>query len=159
MLFRSGPHDGFVAIDPGGYLLEFEEFKQHEENELFIATLQYAPKIQTQVAGLNFYGSITWTYHNDLLLMQNFYEDVLGFRLVADQGWTKIYQTSQTGFIGLVDERRGMEDYADTKAVEIEWVVSNKSDFQHYAGKKWSDYAEENDLFQGPEKYNYLVTE
>lgn len=24
---EGGPHDGFVAIDPGGYLLEFEEFK------------------------------------------------------------------------------------------------------------------------------------
>ncbi|MEO1652820.1 MAG: VOC family protein, partial [Bacteroidota bacterium] len=25
---EGGPHDGFVAIDPGGYLLEFEQFKQ-----------------------------------------------------------------------------------------------------------------------------------
>ncbi|NVK83183.1 MAG: VOC family protein, partial [Cytophagia bacterium] len=32
-----GPHDGFVAIDPEGYLLEFEQFKQHPENELFVA--------------------------------------------------------------------------------------------------------------------------
>ena len=107
-----GPHDGFVAIDPEGYLLEFEEFKQHPENELFMATLEEAPRVFTSIDSLNFFGSITWTYHNDLLKMQKFYEEDLGFRMVADQGWTKIYQTSSSGYIGLVDERRGMMDYA-----------------------------------------------
>ncbi|MEQ9412200.1 MAG: VOC family protein, partial [Cyclobacteriaceae bacterium] len=34
-----GAHDGFVAIDPEGYLLEFETFKQHPENELFLPQL------------------------------------------------------------------------------------------------------------------------
>ena len=28
-------HDGFVAIDPEGYLLEFERFNEHPENEKF----------------------------------------------------------------------------------------------------------------------------
>ena len=37
------------------------------------------PRIQTDIENLNFYGSITWTYHNDLLGMQRFYEEVLGF--------------------------------------------------------------------------------
>ena len=32
-------HDGFVAIDPEGYLLEFERFNQHPENEKFIPIL------------------------------------------------------------------------------------------------------------------------
>ena len=54
-----GPHDGFVAIDPGGYLLEFEEFKQHPENELFMAILDNAPKIKTTLNGLSFFGTIT----------------------------------------------------------------------------------------------------
>lgn len=129
-----GPHDGFVAIDPGGYLLEFEEFKQHQENELFMAVLIKASRIQTNIDSLNFYGSITWTYHKDLLKMENYYKEFFGFQLVADQGWTKIFQTSPTGFIGIVDERRGMEDYADEKAIEIEWKVSASSDFKKYAG-------------------------
>ncbi len=118
---EGGPHDGFVAIDPEGYLLEFEQFKQHPENELFMAALADLPRIQTKINDLYFYGSITWTYHRDLLAQQNYYNEVFGYQMVADQGWTKIYQTTTSGFIGLVDERRGMEDYADDKAISIEW--------------------------------------
>ncbi len=154
---EGGPHDGFVAIDPGGYLLEFEQFKQHPENELFMAVLASAKPIQTAVNDLNFCGSITWTYHKDMLLMQNFYEAELGYRLVADQGWTKIYQTSSTGFIGLVDERKGMEDFAETKAVEIEWHISNKKDFDVYAQQFWQAYQYKEGTFVGPEQYVYRV--
>lgn len=155
---QGGPHDGFVAIDPGGYLLEFEQFKQHPENELFIATLAQATPIETSVRNLNFYGSITWTYHKDLLQMQKFYEEVLGYQLVADQGWTKIYQTSKTGFIGLVDERRGMEDYAPTKALEIEWQVGEGSGFDTYALQAWQQYSYDNPTLTGPEQYTYRIT-
>ncbi|NVJ46343.1 MAG: VOC family protein [Cytophagia bacterium] len=140
-----GPHDGFVAIDPEGYLLEFEQFKQHPENELFVAALASAPKLATGIDGLSFYGSITWTYHEDLLAQQNFYDEVMGFQMVADQGWTKIYQTSWSGFIGLVDERRGMEDYADQKGVKLEWRI-----------KEEIDGANLKSSFFGPEKYQYV---
>lgn len=156
---EGGPHDGFVAIDPGGYLLEFEQFKQHPENELFVASLADAPRFETSVKNLNFYGSITWTYHNDMLLMQKFYEEVLGYQLVANQGWTKIYQTSKTGFIGLVDERRGMEDYADTKAVEIEWGIQDMEGFTKYAENFWQQYSYEDNSVVGPEKYIYRVSQ
>lgn len=142
---EGGPHDGFVAIDPEGYLLEFEQFKQHPENELFMAALAQAPKVETKIDGLNFYGSITWTYHQDLLAMENFYNEVFGYQMVADQGWTKIFQTSNTGFIGLVDERRGMENYADQKAVKLEWKLKDSL-----------EGSELEPTFFGPEKYEYL---
>ncbi len=145
---EGGPHDGFVAIDPEGYLLEFEQFKQHPENELFMAVLEKAPRLTTSIDQLSFYGSITWTYHKDLLQMQQFYEEALGYRMVADQGWTKIYQTSNSGFIGLVDERRGMMDYADEKAIEIEWILEDVEGA--------SDYFSQNTL-TGPEKYFYRL--
>lgn len=153
-----GPHDGFVAIDPEGYLLEFEQFKQHPENELFMAKLAKANPVKTSVNELSFFGSITWTYHKDVLKLQNFYENVLGFELVADQGWTKIYQTSPSGFIGLVDERRGMEDYADAKAVEIEWGVTDQSVLDDYASKNWKAFAYGNSSFIGPELYHYHIS-
>lgn len=152
-----GPHDGFVALDPGGYLLEFEQFKQHRENELFMAVLAQADRVETSVGNLNFYGSITWTYHKDMLRMQRFYEEFLGFELVADQGWTKIYQTSPNGFIGLVDERRGMENYADDKAVEIEWQVSDKSNFDSYAKKFWGEFGYRHSSCKGPENYTFEI--
>ncbi|MEM7296801.1 MAG: VOC family protein [Bacteroidota bacterium] len=152
---EAGPHDGFVAIDPGGYLLEFEQFKQHPENELFMAYLKSSPRVQTQIDSLNFYGSITWTYHNDLLMMQQFYEEVLGFQLVADQGWTKIYRTSSAGFIGLVDERRGMMDYSREKAVEIEWQLSNSEAIQYFSTSEY--WNSPNQALIGPENYSYLL--
>jgi catechol 2,3-dioxygenase-like lactoylglutathione lyase family enzyme len=154
---EGGPHDGFVAIDPGGYLLEIEQFKQHPENESFMAALAQATPLETSVQQLNFYGSITWTYHKDMLKMQQFYEEVLGYRLVADQGWTKIYQTSTTGFIGLVDERRGMENYADKKAIEIEWLISDLAPFDTYAQQFWQQYGYDENSLIGPEKYIYHV--
>lgn len=155
---EGGAHDGFVAVDPGGYLLEFEEFKQHPENELFMATLSKSPKMDTNLDGLNFFGTITWTYHNDLLKMQKFYEEVLGYRLVADQGWTKIYHTTNSSFIGLVDERRGMEDYADEKAVEIEWTISKHDTLREYSRNHWKNYPIERDIVIGPENYRYRLS-
>lgn len=152
-----GPHDGFVAIDPGGYLLEFEEFKQHQENELFMAVLENSLKVNTKIDSLNFFGSITWTYHNDMLKMQRFYEEILGFRMVADQGWTKIYQTSPSGFIGLVDEKRGMMDYADEKAVEIEWKLADLNPAVKCFSEQELNWDSANDSFYGPEKYKYLL--
>ena len=152
-----GPHDGFVAIDPEGYLLEFEEFKQHSENEVFMSILENTQRVKTKIDGLHFFGSITWTYHKDLLKVQNFYQDVLGYELVADQGWTKIFQTAESAFVGLVDERRGMEDYADTKAVEITWQVARLNELDVYASQHWPHYRYSNGSFQGPEGYRYTV--
>ena len=56
---EGGPHDGFVAIDPEGYLLEFELFKQHKENEAFRPlssakrTLQNFSKLQFEATKLS----------------------------------------------------------------------------------------------------------
>ncbi|MDX1333485.1 MAG: VOC family protein, partial [Robiginitalea sp.] len=155
---EGGPHDGFVALDPGGYLLEFEEFKQHPENERLMAVLSEAPRVMTNTENLYFFGSITWTYHKDLLLMQQYYEEVLGYPLVADQGWTKIYQTSPTGFVGLVDERRGMEDYADEKAVELEWGVRDLQGLADHA-PSWSTYEPTTGDLTGPEGYRYRLSQ
>jgi catechol 2,3-dioxygenase-like lactoylglutathione lyase family enzyme len=131
-----GPHDGFVAIDPEGYLLEFEMFKTHKENEPFKTLLDQNHELETSITyqgqNLGFHGSITWLYHKDLLKMQNFYEDVLGLDLVADQGWTKIYQGTETGFFGLVDERRGMRDYSDKKAVNVSFVLDDLEGWYSY---------------------------
>ena len=151
-----GPHDGFVAVDPGGYYLEFEQFKQHPENELFMATLHNLTRKKTRIDSLNFYGSITWTYHNDLLEMQNYYNDQLGFTMVADQGWTKIYQTAPGAYIGLVDERRGMMNYATDKAVEIEWKVENLDEsYMYYSNNEQWDAT--NHKLKGPDNYTYLL--
>ena len=48
-----------------------------------------------------------------------FYEDVMGFRMVVDQGWSKIYKVSQEGYIGLVDESKGYHRASQLKPVIV----------------------------------------
>jgi catechol 2,3-dioxygenase-like lactoylglutathione lyase family enzyme len=157
-----GPHDGFVAIDPEGYLLEFETFKQHEENERFIPVLEKAPDVLTSVSHngneLGFNATITWLYYQDLLGMQGFYENTMGLELVGDQGWTKIYQASPTGFVGLVDELRGMNDYSDTKAVNISFLINDLDAWLAYSIKHKPFELRRQEMGVGPEgKYRAFV--
>ncbi len=157
-------HDGFVAVDPEGYLLEFEVFKQHPENERFMPILNknetIYPKHESSKVpeGLGFDASITWLYYKDVLGMQQFYEEVLGFELVADQGWTKIYRVTDTGFIGLVDERRGMHKYTVDKAVNVSFLVEDIEGWHSYTGKANPFEIRSPELSTGPEsKYRAFV--
>jgi len=140
-------HDGFVIVDPEGYLLEFERFNQHPENEKFIPVLNqnntktiHSNLENSAPDGLGFHSTIIWLYHKDLLSMQHFYQDVLGVEMVADQGWTKIYKVSDTGFIGLVDGKRGMHQFTEKKAVNVGFIIDDL--------KPWFEYAKENKLFE-----------
>ena len=57
--------------------------------------------------------------------MQRFWEAVMGLRQVVDQEWAKVYQGSHTGFIGLVDERRGMHRWSEKKAVNVSFLIDD----------------------------------
>jgi len=123
------PHDGFVAIDPEGYFLEFERFNPHEENAKLTPVLAALPELPVSPAGqappgLGFKATVLWTYYTDLAAAQRFYEDGLGFTLIVDQGWAKIYRTSASGFIGLVDQARGMHRATETKGVTVSFLTS-----------------------------------
>ena len=72
--------------------------------------------------------------------MQNFYQDVLGLEMIVDQGWVKIYQSSETGFIGLVDEKRGMHNFSEKKSVNVSFIVDDLDG--------WYDYAKKNKVFK-----------
>jgi catechol 2,3-dioxygenase-like lactoylglutathione lyase family enzyme len=126
---QGSAHDGFVIKDPEGYLLEFERFNQHPENERFLPLLKANQTIRSPKSplpeGLGFKATILWLYYKDLPPMQTFYEEVLGLRQVVDQGWAKIYEGSKTGHVGLVDERRGMNRWTDTKAVNVSFLIDD----------------------------------
>ena len=161
---EGGPHDGFVAIDPEGYLLEFETFKQHPENERFIPLLDRQETIfpvagKSQVPpGLGFKSTITWLYYRDILHLQNFYQEVLGFELVADQGWTKIYRASETGYIGLVDERRGMHQFTEEKAVNVSFILDDLDGWFDYVDTHRPFELRSEEITTGPEgKYRAFV--
>jgi hypothetical protein len=50
-----------------------------------------------------------------------------------------------------------MEDYAEMKAVEIEWNVLEAQLFAVYAAQHWQQYNYTNNAFTGPEQYLYHV--
>ncbi|MHC5063727.1 MAG: VOC family protein [Planctomycetota bacterium] len=144
-LREGSAHDGFVAYDPEGYLLEFERFNAHPENARFLPLIDDNPSIYPArgssdvPAGLGFKASVTWQYYKDLPGMQRFYEEVLGLEMVADQGWTKIYQGSASGFVGLVDESRGMHRFTQEKAVTVSFIIDDLDG--------WFDCVRDGELF------------
>jgi len=132
------PHHGFVAIDPEGYFLEFERFNPHEENVQLMPlldamdTLYPEPGHSNVPAGLGFKATVVWFYYKDTDHIRRFYEDVLGFELVVDQGWAWIYQVGPTGFFGPVDEQRGMHRYTEMKAVTMSFLTDNIDGWYKY---------------------------
>jgi lactoylglutathione lyase len=89
---------------------------------LTIGLLTASVQAQTRPAALG-QASITWLYYKDVPAAMRFYEDILGLTLTVDQGWAKVYQTSPTSFIGLVDEARGMHRASETKPVAVAFVT------------------------------------
>jgi lactoylglutathione lyase len=62
-------------------------------------------------------GTITWLYYRDLPQAMKFYEEVMGFKMTVDQGWSKIYRVSQDGYLGLVDGEKGHHKANNIKPV------------------------------------------
>ena len=123
-------HDGFVAIDPEGYFLEFERFNAHAENVDLLPALEasstlYADPDSGVPEELGFKATVVWFYYRDMAGIQRFYEQVMGFDLIADQGWTKIYRIGPTGYFGLVDETRGMHSYTEDKGVTLSFLTAD----------------------------------
>jgi catechol 2,3-dioxygenase-like lactoylglutathione lyase family enzyme len=123
------PHDGFVAIDPEGYFLEFERFNPHDENVDLVPLLAdidpLGPAGGTRPAELKVQGTVLWLYYRDVPAMEVFWEKLLGVDLLVDQGWAKVYQGSRTGFIGLVDGERGLHSASDEKSVTVSFLTSD----------------------------------
>ena len=64
-------------------------------------------------------GLIPWLYYRDLPGAMRFYEEVMGFEMVVDQGWSKIYRIREGAYVGLVDGEKGYHKPSDTKPVII----------------------------------------
>ena len=63
--------------------------------------------------------AITFQYYRNLPVAMAFYENILGLKLAIDQGWSKIYTIDGQAHIGLVDETRGMQKWAEAKTVQL----------------------------------------
>ena len=122
-------HDGFVALDPEGYFLEFECFNTHSENVRLLPLLSELEPIYTSIGSrpkdLGVQATVLWLYHRDLSAMQQFYEGILGVDLLVDQDWAKVYPVSGSGFIGLVDGEHGLHKTAGQKCVTVSFFTDD----------------------------------
>ena len=76
--------------------------------------------------------AITFFYYRDLPRAMAFYEDVMGLPLAIDQGWCKIYQLCPGAHVGLVDEAKGMNKWAEVKPVQLCIRVPNVDAWYEY---------------------------
>ena len=77
---------------------------------------------------------ITFLYYDDLQMASEFYEDVMGFELVEDQEWTRIYRVNAGAYLGIVAGEKGFHRPQDKTAVLITLLVNDVV--------KWYEYLE-----------------
>ena len=80
---------------------------------------------------------ITFLYYRDLEAAEAFWRH-LGFPMVIDQGFAKIFRVADGAHVGLVDEVRGMNDWQEHKCVQVCLRVPNVD--------VWHDWARAEEL-------------
>ncbi|MEM8862821.1 MAG: VOC family protein [Chloroflexota bacterium] len=120
-------HDGFVALDPEGYFLEFEVFNPHDENEKLLPVVNAIEPTfsQNRPSNLGIRATVQWLYYTDLPAVQTFYEQLLGVEMICDQGWAKLYQISPSSLIGLVDGAKGLHKVTDSARVTVSFFTQD----------------------------------
>ena len=83
--------------------------------------------------------AITFFYYRDLPRAVAFYQQVLGLSLAIDQGWAKIFQICPGAHVGLVDESRGMNKWAEQKPVQLCIRVADVDNWYAYAQQQHLD--------------------
>jgi len=68
---------------------------------------------------------ITFLYYHNLEPVDRFYGKVMGFELVEDQGFARIYRVSDNAFVGVVTGERGFHRPQEKSAVLITFVVQD----------------------------------
>jgi catechol 2,3-dioxygenase-like lactoylglutathione lyase family enzyme len=73
--------------------------------------------------------SITFFYYDDIHAVVPFYENILGFELVLDQGMARIYRIAENCYFGIVDGNRGHLKHQEKSAVLLTIVSQDVEDW------------------------------
>jgi catechol 2,3-dioxygenase-like lactoylglutathione lyase family enzyme len=79
--------------------------------------------------------SITFFYYEDIHAVAHFYEDILGFELVLDQGLARIYRIAGQCYFGIVDGNRGHLQHQKKSAVLLT-VIAQDVEGWHFRMKQ-----------------------
>ncbi len=91
--------------------------------------------------------SITFFYYDDIHTVIPFYEEVLKFELVLDQGLARIYRTAENCYFGIVDGNRGHLKHQEKSAVLLT-IVSQDVEGWH-ARLKAAGVAGQSEMLRG----------
>ncbi len=75
------------------------------------------------MAGLQ--AQITFLYYQQIEPAASFYQHLMGFELVEDQGWARIYRTSGNAYLGIVAGEKGFHTPQENSAVLVTLVVDD----------------------------------
>ena len=70
-------------------------------------------------------GLLTFFYYKDMAMAGEFYEKIMGFELVQDQKWAKIFKVADNAFMGCVDGNIGYLKHDPTKPVMLTVIVDD----------------------------------
>lgn len=70
-------------------------------------------------------GTLTLFYYDDLKKAFDFYNDIIGFDLVADFGYVKIFRVIEGALLGLVDGQLGSHITSPSKPVRLVVMVKD----------------------------------
>jgi catechol 2,3-dioxygenase-like lactoylglutathione lyase family enzyme len=133
------PFRNFIVSDPEGYLLEFESFTEHPQNKKLqekvkrTTTFYSEPgAVTSRPTDLGIQANIYWLYYEDLDEAKKFYESILGLEPLTDEGFSDVYASSTSSFIGLVGPTGGLHSPTEQKAVNIGFFTKEVRDWYHY---------------------------
>jgi predicted enzyme related to lactoylglutathione lyase len=75
---------------------------------------------------------ITFFYYDDLEAASKFYGDIMGFGLVEDQKWAKIYRASGSAYVGIVAGEKGFHKAQEKNAVLLTLLVNDVAQWCEY---------------------------
>ena len=78
------------------------------------------------------HSQITFLYYDDLQAASEFYGDVMGFRLVEDQKWAKIYRAGDGVYVGIVAGKKGFHQAQEKNAVLLTFLVNDVAAWYEY---------------------------
>jgi predicted enzyme related to lactoylglutathione lyase len=70
-------------------------------------------------------GILTFFYYEDLAKAAEFYEKIMGFQLIQDQKWAKLFKVRDNAYMGCVDGNRGYHKPDPTKPVMLTVIVDD----------------------------------
>jgi lactoylglutathione lyase len=77
-------------------------------------------------------GAITFFYYRNLDKAAEFYRDIMGFELVQDQRWAKIFKINENAYMGCVDGNVGYHKPSVDKPVMLTIIVDDPDAWYEY---------------------------